>query len=148
VSDASKRRSIYADSGRLSFASNKKDLVVHLYHGMMMSAPTDKPGQLSRIYYKQNIQKVHDVANQMESINADSSSKGEREMSVCEMQVQYEMRNRQLTRAYSDSLFAQWRADSVKGKHYKKPGEPVNAPSTKLSIHRGALQGGVTGVQN
>jgi lipopolysaccharide export system permease protein len=127
VSDASRRRSIYADSGTLSFAANRKDLVVHLYRGMMMSAPTDKPGQLSRIYYQQNIQKVREVANSLEMINADSSQKGEREMSVCEMQEEFEMRDRALKRAYADSLFAAWRADSAKGRRTPKPAEPVMA---------------------
>lgn len=125
VSDASRRRTIYADSGQLSFARNRKDLVVHLYRGMMMSAPTDKPGQLSRIYYEQNVQKVRDVANQLETINADSSQKGEREMTVCEMQQEFEMRDRALKRAYADSLMAAWRIDSIKGKRRPKPAEPV-----------------------
>jgi lipopolysaccharide export system permease protein len=129
VSDAQRRRSIYADSGRLSFATNKKDLVVRLYQGMMMSAPTDKPGQLSRIYYKQNIQKVKDVANSIEMINADSSQKGEREMTVCEMQKEYEARERQLTRAYTDSLFAAWRLDSAKGRKEPRPQQPVMKPA-------------------
>ncbi len=123
VSDAARRRSIYADSGLLSFATNKRDLVVHLYHGMMMSAPTDKPGQLSRIYYRENIQKVREVANSLDVANADSTSKGEREMTVCEMQKEFVTRDLQMQRAYLDSALAAWRADSAAGKKTKKPVE-------------------------
>ena len=63
---------------------------MHLYNGMMLSAPTDQPGQLSRIYYEQDQLKVNDVANQFNPINADTAPKGDREMSVCEMQKEYE----------------------------------------------------------
>jgi lipopolysaccharide export system permease protein len=130
VSDGSRRRSIYADSGKLSFASNKRDLIVHLYKGMMMSAPTDKPTQLSRIYYQQDIQKVRDVANSIDIGNADTTSKGEREMTVCEMQKQFELKDRALQRAYIDSLQAAWRLNSSRGGRqapYPKDPKALNA---------------------
>jgi lipopolysaccharide export system permease protein len=129
VSDGSRRRSIYADSGKLSFAANKRDLIVHLYRGMMMSAPTDKPTQLTRIYYQQDIQKVRDVANSIDIGNADTTQKGEREMTVCEMQKQFEMKDRVLQRAYADSLQAAWRLLTSKVKDPKSappyPKDPV-----------------------
>ena len=132
VSDGSRRRSIYADSGKLSFAANKRDLIVHLYKGMMMSAPTDKPTQLTRIYYQQDIQKVRDVANSIDIGNADTTQKGEREMTVCEMQKQFEMKDRVLQRAYADSLQAAWRLKSSTAKDPKSappyPKDPVIEP--------------------
>ena len=36
---------------------------------------------------------VRDVANQFKTIDADTATKGDREMSVCEMQAEYETRN-------------------------------------------------------
>jgi lipopolysaccharide export system permease protein len=125
VSDGARRRSIYADSGKLSFASNKRDLIVHLYKGMMMSAPTDKPTQLSRIYYQQDIQKVRDVANSIDIGNADTTQKGEREMTVCEMQNQFELKDRVLQRALADSLQAAWRLRSAHGEKLPYPKDPV-----------------------
>jgi lipopolysaccharide export system permease protein len=125
VSDGSRRRSIYADSGKLSFASNKRDLVLHLYKGMVMSAPTDKPTQLSRIYYQQEIQKVRDVANSIDVGNADTTQKGEREMTVCEMQNQFETKDRVFRRALTDSLQAAWRLRSAKGAKLPYPADPV-----------------------
>src|SRR5205814_7512799 len=100
VSDGTRRRSIYAANGKLSFAANKRDLIMTLYDGMMLSAPTAKPEQLSRIYYKQDVLKVHDVANSIDIANPDSTSKGEREMTVCEMQHELEIKHQNYRRAY------------------------------------------------
>jgi lipopolysaccharide export system permease protein len=125
VSDAKRRRTIYGDSGTLELAPNKRDLLMHLYHGMMMSVPTDQNQQLDRIYYQQDQLKVRDVANSFQSINADTAAKGEREMSVCEMQQEYEARNRAFQRAYADSVQAVWRVMNSHGQKAPKPAEPV-----------------------
>lgn len=125
VSDGTKRRSIYADSGKLTFASNRKDLIMRLYNGMMMSAPTDNPGQLSRVYYNEDVLRVRDVANSFDSMNPDSTQKSEREMSICEMQKELEQRHRFLQRAYADSLLAAWKAKTARGQNLPRPGQPV-----------------------
>jgi lipopolysaccharide export system permease protein len=116
VSDAGRRRTIFADSGTLLFASNRRDLVMHLYDGMVMSAPTAQAGQLDRIYYQQDILKIRDVANSFQSIDADTASKGEREMNVCEMQQELELRTAAFQRAYQDSVQAMWRVNKARGK--------------------------------
>jgi len=121
VYDPTKRKTIFADHGTLSFASNKTDLILHLYDGMMMSAPSNQPGQLSRIYYKQDEMRVKDVANVFKTIDADTTSKGDREMSVCEMQAEYEKRNIALQNAYSDSLVAVWRVMKDRGDGRPEP---------------------------
>jgi len=121
VSEPARRRSIYADSGTLVFAANKKDLVLHLYRGMMMTAPSQQHGQLERIYYNQDELKVRDVANSFQSINADTASKGEREMTVCEMQMELELRHLAFQRAYHDSVMAAWRFATSKGKKLPEP---------------------------
>jgi lipopolysaccharide export system permease protein len=128
VSDMQRRRSIYADSGTLSFARNKRDLILHLYSGMMMAAPTAKLGQIERIYYREDQLKVRDVANSFQSINADTSSKGEREMTVCEMQDEYERRHLAAERAYADSVLADYRVRKEKG---QKVTEPPKFQATK-----------------
>jgi lipopolysaccharide export system permease protein len=109
VSDAARRRTIFGDSGFLAFAPNKKDILLTLYHGWMMSSPTNQPDQLNRIYFKQDEFKVRDVANSFQSIDADTASKGEREMSVCEMQKEYELANAAVQHAYAESLSTVWR---------------------------------------
>ncbi|HET7373904.1 MAG TPA: LptF/LptG family permease, partial [Gemmatimonadaceae bacterium] len=128
VSDSRKRRTIYADSGTLQLAPNRRDLLMHLYHGMMMSAPTNQSEQLDRIYYNEDQLKVRDVANSFQSISSDTAAKGEREMSVCEMQAEFESRNRSFQRAYADSVRAVWR---VLNSHGDKRPEPPAVKITK-----------------
>jgi lipopolysaccharide export system permease protein len=121
VSDGQRRRSIYADSGTLAFASNKRDLILSLYDGMMLSVPSDKPEELSRIYYRREQYKIRDVANSFQSIDADTASKGEREMTVCEMQQALESRQLAFQNAYNDSINAAWTALNAKNRNVPKP---------------------------
>ena len=121
VSDAAKRRTIYADSGTLAFAENRRDLMMHLYHGMMMSSPSDKPQQLSRIYYKQDVLRVRDVANSFVAVDADTAMKGDREMSVCEMQKEYDRATVKVHSARYDSLMVAWRLLDDAGHHTPQP---------------------------
>jgi lipopolysaccharide export system permease protein len=129
LNDPLRRRTIYANHGTLAFASNKRDLIMHLFDGMMLSAPNNEVAQLDRVYYKEDQLRVRDVSNSFQSINADTASKGEREMSVCEMQQEYEKRNRAYLRALTDSLTAEWRLQRDKGKTLQRPAEPVFRPA-------------------
>jgi lipopolysaccharide export system permease protein len=131
VSDAARRRTIFADSGTLTFAANRRDLLMHLYNGMVMSAPSSSPGQLDRIYYHQDILKIRDVANSFQSINADTASKGEREMNICEMQRELEQRTAAYQRAYQDSVLAAWRLKKVHGGATAAGPQPKDAPPRK-----------------
>ena len=92
---------------------------------MMISAPTNQPGQLNRVYYKQALRQVRDVAGSFKPIDADTTSKGDREMSVCEMQRQYERANDAVQRAQYDSLVAAWRIRDVQGRHVPPPKPPT-----------------------
>jgi lipopolysaccharide export system permease protein len=127
LNDPQRRRTIYANHGTLAFASNKRDLIMHLFDGMMLSSPNNEVAQLDRVYYKEDQLRVRDVSNSFQSINADTTSKGEREMSVCEMQKEYETRNRAYQRALADSLTAEWRLQRDKGKDLPRPPDPVYA---------------------
>jgi lipopolysaccharide export system permease protein len=127
VSDNNRRRTIYADSGMLALVPNMRDLSLHLFTGWMLLSPTNQPGQISRVYYKEDLLKVRDVANQFQSINADTASKGEREMSICEMQRQYEIASVSVERARVDSLMAVWRMRDARGDHVPQPG-PIVLP--------------------
>ena len=128
VSDASKRRTIYADSGTLAFAENRRDLMMHLYHGWMMSSPTDKPQQLNRIYYNEDVLRVRDVANSFVAVDADTAMKGDREMSVCEMQKEYDRSSVKVHGARYDSLMIAWRLLDDAGHHAP---QPVKTPAPK-----------------
>ena len=81
-----RRRTIYADSGAIGFASNQKDLALELYSGQIQTVSTDKPGQLDRLFYDSDKIIVRNVGNQFEKAKGDTLSRGDRELSVCAMQ--------------------------------------------------------------
>ena len=86
LTDPMRRRTIYAATGRLAFASNRVDLDMDLYSGEMQVLATDKPSQLDRLFYKHDRIKIPDVGRDFKLTKSDSLSKGDREMGVCEMQ--------------------------------------------------------------
>jgi len=114
VANPVNRRTITADSGKIELAKNERDLEMTLYHGLMETVPTDKPGQLTRLYYMRQLMRVAGVTSQFqETGNADTVSKGDREMSVCEMQAALAKADTGLQRAHFDSVEAQWERDSI-----------------------------------
>ncbi len=114
VANPVNRRTIYADSGKIEFAPNMRDLQMTLYHGLMETVPTDKPGQLTRLYYMRQLMRVVGVASQFQQTgDADTVSKGDREMSVCEMQAALAKADTGLQHARFDSVEAAWLRDSI-----------------------------------
>jgi hypothetical protein len=87
----------------------------------MMSSPTNQPQQLNRIYYKKDVLRIRDVANSFQEIDADTAMKGEREMSVCEMQKEYDRATSRVHRARYDSAMTVWRQLDEQGKHVPPP---------------------------
>lgn len=85
LSDATRRRTIYADSGNMALARNQSDLLLTLYHGSMQDVPVLNPAQLQRLFFTVDLVTVKGVANQFQK-STDAQNKGNREMSVCEMQ--------------------------------------------------------------
>jgi lipopolysaccharide export system permease protein len=87
LADPTRRRTIYADDGAVSLATNGKDLVLDLYHGQMQELASDKPGQLNRLFFHHDLIRFKDVSSgDFKQTEAGASSKSDREMSVCEMQ--------------------------------------------------------------
>ena len=122
LSDPLRRRTIYADRGTLRLASNRKDLDMTLYNGVMMEVPNNKPRELTRLFYKRDRLRVKSVFSTYEESQTGTISKGDREMSVCEMQ-------RELSRADLLVRQAQYDADVAaferKGAHGKRPPPPM-----------------------
>ena len=86
LSDPSRRRTIYADSGTLSLARNGTDLELVLFHGEMQEVPNNKKEELNRLFYEKTTKRVRNVVSSYQESNTGNVSKGDREMSVCEMQ--------------------------------------------------------------
>jgi lipopolysaccharide export system permease protein len=85
LGDATRRRTIYADSGNMAVSPDQADLHLTLYSGTVHEVPTATPMQLQRLYFNTELIRIRGVGNEFEKTQNDNF-KGEREMSVCEMQ--------------------------------------------------------------
>jgi lipopolysaccharide export system permease protein len=118
LADPTQRRTIYADSGRIALAPNHRDIHLDLFHGEMQEVASDKPGQLNRLFYTHDLIRVRDVARDFQKTDSQTSSKGDREMSVCEMQ-------RRLWQAQGTYVQAEREFDEVRNP------KPVREPRTE-----------------
>jgi lipopolysaccharide export system permease protein len=101
LSDVMRRRTIYADSGKLAFAPNGQDLILTLYHGTTLEVPRAEPQRLQRASFDRNYVRVEGVANQLQVTRSDSY-KSDREMTVCELQNEVARYEAEVTKARKD----------------------------------------------
>ena len=87
LSDPIRRRTIFADSGKMELAGD--DLLLTLYDGHMQEVPKNEVTQLQRLFYDVDRIRVRAVANSLNRTDSTNTYKGDREMSVCEMQREY-----------------------------------------------------------
>ncbi len=126
VTDPAHRRTIYADSGTLAFAENRTDLLMHLYDGWMVEVPTQHPEQMTRLFYKRDLLRVRNVTNTFQATDADSATKSDREMTVCEMQARFADVDYQWQRARYDREVAEAQMRRLKGeRNIASPVPPV-----------------------
>ena len=84
LADPIRRRTIFADSGKMELVGD--DLLLTLYDGHMQEVPKNEVTQLQRLFYDIDRIRVRNVANSLNRSDSTNTYKGEREMSVCEMQ--------------------------------------------------------------
>ncbi|MBY0491366.1 MAG: LptF/LptG family permease [Gemmatimonadaceae bacterium] len=82
------RKTIYADSGVFSVASNGQDLQMQLYNGYVQEFTRGDVRRLQRTYFITQTVKVGGIAQGFQTTKTDGY-KGDREMSVCEMHARY-----------------------------------------------------------
>jgi lipopolysaccharide export system permease protein len=82
------RKTIYADSGVFSVASNGQDLQMQLYNGYVQEFTRGDMRRLQRTYFTTQTVKVGGITQGFQTTKTDGF-KGDREMSVCEMHVRY-----------------------------------------------------------
>jgi lipopolysaccharide export system permease protein len=115
LSDPLRRRTIYAESGKLQLAKNQKDLEMTLYNGMMMEVPNKNPDELTRLFYKWDRLRVENVFSSYQETQTGTISKGDREMSVCEMQRELTRANFVMRSARYDIAIAEYERAGSKG---------------------------------
>jgi lipopolysaccharide export system permease protein len=93
--DPMHRKTIYADSGQMGLTADQGTLQLLLHNGYMIEVPRDNPGTLQRLYFTTDLVRVRGVANQFQKTDNDTY-KSEREMSMCEMDAQFQRGARQL----------------------------------------------------
>jgi lipopolysaccharide export system permease protein len=101
LTDVTRRRTIYADSGELAFAANGRDLILTLHRGSTLEVPRAEPAKLQRASFDRNYVRVEGVANQLETSRSDSY-KSDREMTVCELQNEVARYEVELEKARAD----------------------------------------------
>jgi lipopolysaccharide export system permease protein len=128
LSDPLRRRTIIADSGNLT--SNRADLDLTLYHGVMMEVPNNKPAQLTRLFYKKDRLRVKNVFSSYQESRSGTVSKGDREMSICEMNRELARGDYQVKQTDYEIAMVQYERAGGKG---KKPQPPVSAKGGGIS---------------
>lgn len=86
TNNANVRRTILADSGDLAFAANGRDLLLTLYDGYVQETSPTAQTRYQRTFFRQDILRVADIANTL-SVGNEEGYKGDREMSICELQA-------------------------------------------------------------
>jgi hypothetical protein len=115
MSDPTRRRTIFADSGNMGMSKGMTDLELTLYNGNMQDVPTNKPDELQRLYFNVDLIRVRGVGNQFQKTTTDSY-KSDREMTVCEMQAAQDRarREHQLARKEFEKTLASLRKAKAK----------------------------------
>lgn len=88
MTNGTERKTIYADSGLFLLAPNKKDLQLHLFDGYSQEFARGDNRKFQRSFFREQVVKVQGISQSFETSQSDSY-KGDREMSVCEMQRKY-----------------------------------------------------------
>lgn len=127
LSDPIRRRTIYADSGNLALAANRRDLNLTLFSGVMQEVPNNKPAEMTRMFYTSTRKRVSGVFSSFQESETGTISKGDREMSVCEMQ-------RRLARADFEMRLAEYERLQLEHERAKRQGAKPATPKMRSSI--------------
>lgn len=99
--DPTRRKTIYADSGQMGLTPDQSTLQMLLHHGYVLQLARNDPGTLQRLYFTTDLVRLRGVANQFEKTENDDF-KTEREMTVCEMEAEFQDGRSQFDAARQD----------------------------------------------
>ncbi len=105
LTNQTRKRTIYADSGTMGFGADQRDLYLTLHNGTMHETSRQDPRQFQVMKFRQQIIRVAGIGGHF-SRSEGSQFKGDREMSVCEM-------DSVIVAAQREMLFAERRAASI-----------------------------------
>jgi lipopolysaccharide export system permease protein len=115
MSDPTRRRTIFADSGTMGMSKGLTDLELTLYNGNSQDVPTNNPDELQRLYFNVDVIRFRGVGNQFQKTTVDTY-KSDREMTVCEMQAAQDRarQEHQLARKEFEKTLASLRKSKAK----------------------------------
>ncbi|HKN57475.1 MAG TPA: LptF/LptG family permease, partial [Gemmatimonadaceae bacterium] len=115
MADATRRRTIYADSGNMRMTNRMTDLELMLYNGHTEDVPVNNPDELQRLYFNVDNIRVRGVGIQFQKTSLDSY-KSDREMTVCEMQEAQDKarRDHELARVEFEKRLAKLKSEKAK----------------------------------
>lgn len=128
--DPMRRRTIFADSGTLALAPNGRDLEMTLFDGEMFTVPNKDPSELTRLFFERDRLRVKGIFNSYQESQPGSTSKSDREMSVCEMQALVSHADLSLRMAQHDADVAQW---EKAGRTGPRPTPPAGGEGTAIA---------------
>lgn len=85
LTNSARRRTIYADSGFMRLSRDNTDLHLTLFDGYIHDYDQAQPGVFRRIFFRTDYVRLRGVSNRFQQTGNDAF-RGEREMSVCEME--------------------------------------------------------------
>ena len=102
LQDPERRRIIAADSGRMAFTPERTDLYLTLMHGEIREVRHGDPAQFNRTFFHTNRIKVSNIGNIFDRTEEDLV-RGDREMSICAMELQVAEWRRAMAQARRDA---------------------------------------------
>jgi lipopolysaccharide export system permease protein len=85
LADQDRKRVIYADSGYLAITEDQEDAYLTLYSGVMHEFDRQDPQMFQLVGFTRDLVRIEGVGNELRR-TLDDSYKGDREMSICEME--------------------------------------------------------------
>jgi len=103
LSKGPERKTIYADSGLLILAPNGKDLQLKLFDGYSQEFVRGDPKRFQRSFFRENTVLIRGITQGFEASRSDTY-KGDREMSVCEMESKYVVASKEFMNVRSEFI--------------------------------------------
>jgi lipopolysaccharide export system permease protein len=94
LADQDRKRVIYADSGYLAITENQEDAQLTLFTGVMHEFDRSDPKMFQQVGFRRDVVMVEGVGNELKRTLTDTY-KGDREMSICEMEQQVQAAHRE-----------------------------------------------------
>ena len=119
------RKTVYADSGLFLLAPNEKDLQLVLYDGVSQEFVKGDARRFQRNFFREQVVQVRGITQGFEASQGDTY-RGDREMSICEMERKYRVSAMEFTRIRQEYIsFAAAIAASS--------GKPVTVPPVRAA---------------